>query len=199
MVHKRRSRVSGSGRSQNALGPVRRKRRAGRRLILVLGGAASGKSQYALDLARSYGRRAFVATAQALDQEMAERISRHRKGRGSDWTTAEVPVDLVGWLENESLKYQSIVLDCLTLWLSNLKGRGTSDEDVIDATAALLRTLDEAKGCVVVVTNELGLGLVPIEAGARAFRDLAGKVNQQFAELADEVHFVVSGVALRIK
>jgi len=165
----------------------------------VLGGAASGKSQYALDLARSYDRRVFVATAQALDQEMAERISRHRKGRGSGWTTAEVPIDLVGWMEKESSEYQAIVVDCLTLWLSNLKGRGTSDEDVVSLTTELIRALHKVKGCVIAVTNELGMGLVPMEVGARTFRDLAGKVNQQFAEAADEVHLVISGLTVRLK
>ncbi len=177
-----------------------KKARKGRsRLILVLGGAASGKSQMALDLAGEVGPRAFVATGQALDREMKIRIERHQATRSSDWETAEVPADLARWFSGNRNSYQTIVLDCLTLWLSNLKGRKLHDVAVFDATDDLLQAIRLTKARVVIVSNELGLGLVPATKNVRAFRDLAGRVNQQVAAEADEVYLTVSGLPLRLK
>ena len=194
------------------------------RLIFVLGGAASGKSQIALDLARGLAppqavpvpvrrgqtpradagkgvspRFAFVATGQALDREMAVRIVRHQATRSADWETAEVPADLAEWFSGNGKSYQTIVLDCLTLWLSNLKGRKLNDGAVFDATDGLLQAIRMTKARVVIVSNELGLGLVPATKAVRAFRDLAGRVNQQVAAEADEVYLIVSGLSLRLK
>jgi len=169
------------------------------KLILVLGGAASGKSQAALDLAGQRGPRAFVATGQALDREMKVRIERHQATRSSDWETAEVPVEIEKWVTGNCKNYQSIVIDCLTLWLSNMKGRRLGDLAIADATADLLLAIRRTKAHVVVVSNELGLGLVPATKAVRAFRDLAGRVNQQVAAEADEVYLVVSGLPLRLK
>ncbi|MCX5720758.1 MAG: bifunctional adenosylcobinamide kinase/adenosylcobinamide-phosphate guanylyltransferase [Nitrospirae bacterium] len=177
-----------------------KKARKGRsKLILVLGGAASGKSQVALDLAGEAGPRAFVATGQALDREMKVRIERHQATRSSDWETAEVPADLAEWFCGNRNSYQTIVLDCLTLWLSNLKGRKLHDVAVLDATDDLLQAIRLTKARVVIVSNELGLGLVPATKNVRAFRDLAGRVNQQVAAEADEVYLTVSGLPLRLK
>lgn len=194
--------------------PVRRKRlgrgkgekvslsRRGR-VILVIGGASSGKSDAALDLAgkglAKRAARAFIATGQPLDDEMADRILRHQTSRGSAWKTEEVPVDLEAWFQKHGRDYRTIVLDCLTLWLSNLRERGVPDSHVHDLVSALLRAIRAASATVVVVTNELGLGLVPPDASARRFRDLAGQVNQQFADEADEVYFIISGLPVRIK
>lgn len=169
------------------------------KLILVLGGAASGKSQAALDLAGQVGPRAFVATGQALDREMKVRIERHQATRASDWETAEVPADLAEWFSESGHSYQVIVLDCLTLWLSNLKGRRLRDVVVAEATTDLLHAIRATKARVVIVSNELGLGLVPATKTVRAFRDLAGRVNQQVAAEADEVYLTVSGLPLRLK
>ena len=169
------------------------------KLILVLGGAASGKSQAALDLVGQRGPRAFVATGQALDREMKVRIRRHQATRSSDWETAEVPTDIGVWIRKNSMNYQWIVIDCLTLWLSNLKGRRLRDSAISDATADLLLAIRRTKACVVVVSNELGLGLVPATKTVRAFRDLAGRINQQVAAEADEVYLVVSGLPLRLR
>ena len=169
------------------------------RLILVIGGASSGKSVAALALAGRSARRVFVATGQPLDEEMAERIERHRVSRGSEWETAEVPVDLVEWFQEKGLGYRTILLDCLTLWLSNLRERGVSDRQVPELTARLLKAIRATGARVVIVTNELGLGLVPMESSGRAFRDLAGRVNQLAALEADEVHLAVAGQAMRIK
>jgi adenosylcobinamide kinase/adenosylcobinamide-phosphate guanylyltransferase len=174
-----------------------RKRRA--KLILVLGGAASGKSQAALDLAGQAGQRAFVATGQALDREMKVRIERHQATRSSDWVTAEIPVDLAKWLNANGHDYQLIVLDCLTLWLSNLLRRRLRDLAVSEATGNLLHAIRATRARVVIVSNELGLGLVPATKAVRAFRDLAGQVNQQVAAEADEVYLAISGLLLRLK
>ncbi len=169
------------------------------RLILVIGGAASGKSQAALELAGHARPRAFVATGRALDREMAERIRRHRAARPTDWVTAEVPLDVADWFRTDGSRYRAIVLDCLTLWLSNLQGARVTGPRALAKVEELLRAIRATKARVVVVTNELGLGLVPVNAAARAFRDLAGRTNQQIAEAADEVYFVVSGQRLRMK
>ena len=177
-----------------------KKVRKGRsKLILVLGGAASGKSQVALDLAGQVGPRAFVATGQALDREMKARIERHQATRSSDWETAEVPTDIAKWLGSNCKSYQSIVIDCLTLWLSNLRGRRLHDLAVSEATADLLHAIRATRTRVVIVSNELGLGLVPATKAVRAFRDLAGRVNQQVAAEADEVYLTISGLPLRVK
>jgi len=174
-----------------------RKKRS--KLILVLGGAASGKSQAALDLAGQAGPRAFVATGQGLDREMASRIERHRATRSADWETVEVPVDIAAWVIRNSKGYQSIIIDCITLWLSNLRGLCLSDLAVSDATADLLHAIRTTRARVVIVSNELGLGLVPATKAVRAFRDLAGRVNQQVAAEADEVYLTISGLPLRLK
>ena len=176
-----------------------RKRRKESRLILVLGGAASGKSQVALDLAGQVGPRAFVATGQALDREMKVRIERHQATRSSDWETAEVPADLAKWFSDNGKSYQTIVLDCLTLWLSNLQRQRQRDVAVCEATEDLLHTIRATRARVVIVSNELGLGLVPATKAVRAFRDLAGRVNQQVAAEADEVYLTISGLPLRLK
>jgi adenosylcobinamide kinase/adenosylcobinamide-phosphate guanylyltransferase len=172
-------------------------------VILVIGGASSGKSAVALKLAgrgvAKRAARAFVATGQPLDDEMADRIRLHQASRGAEWQTEEVPVDLAAWFEKHGRGFRAVILDCLTLWLSNLKERGVPDGRVSDLVATLLRAMRDSKARVVVVSNELGLGLVPADASARRFRDLAGKVNQQAAGAADEVYFVVAGQAIRVK
>ena len=178
---------------------MKQARKGRSKLILVLGGAASGKSQAALDLAGQVGPRAFVATGQALDREMKMRIERHQAARSSDWETAEVPVDIAAWFSGNSHCYQTIVIDCLTLWLSNLRGRRLPDLAVSEATVDLLDAIRATRARVVVVSNELGLGLVPATKAVRAFRDLAGRVNQQVATEADEVYLTISGLPLRLK
>jgi adenosylcobinamide kinase/adenosylcobinamide-phosphate guanylyltransferase len=178
---------------------MKQARKGRSKLILVLGGAASGKSQAALDLAGQAGPRAFMATGQALDREMAARIERHRATRSADWETVEVPVDIAAWVIRNSQCYQSIIIDCITLWLSNLRGLRLSDLAVSEATADLLHAIRTTRARVVIVSNELGLGLVPATKTVRAFRDLAGRVNQQVAAEADEVYLTISGLPLRLK
>lgn len=168
-------------------------------IIFVLGGAASGKSDVALALAGEGRPKAFVATGQGLDDEMIRKISRHRATRSAEWETAEVPVALAAWFSGEGLRYRTILLDCVTLWLSNLIGSGVSEPAITTRVTALLKAIRKTSARVVIVSNELGLGLVPADPSARAFRDVAGRVNQQIAAAADEVHLVVSGIPLRMK
>ena len=169
------------------------------RVILVLGGAASGKSQAALKKAGRTAPKAFVATGQALDAEMRARIARHRATRSQDWDTAEVPRDLAAWFRSKGKAYRTIVVDCLTLWLNNQCGRRVAKADLAADVSDLIEAIRDTSAKVVLVSNELGFGLVPMSRRARAFRDVAGRVNQQVAEAADEVYVVISGQSLRLK
>jgi adenosylcobinamide kinase/adenosylcobinamide-phosphate guanylyltransferase len=171
----------------------------GSRLMLVIGGGASGKSAKALQLAGRSRPRIFVATGQSLDEEMAARIRRHQAERGAGWDTAEVPMELAAWFEDHRDRYRVIVLDCMTLWLSNLLGSGVPDSDIPDRVSGLLKAIHAMQSRVIVVTNELGMGMVPFDPETRRFRDLAGHVNQQFARAADRVYFVVSGCSVQVK
>jgi adenosylcobinamide kinase / adenosylcobinamide-phosphate guanylyltransferase len=171
----------------------------GSRVTLVIGGGASGKSAKALELAGRSNPRMFVATGQPLDEEMAGRIRRHQAERGAGWETAEIPMELTAWFEEHRGRYRVIVLDCMTLWLSNLLGSGVSDSDIPDRVNDLLQAIHRTRSHVIIVTNELGMGVVPFDSETRRFRDLAGHVNQQVARAADRVYFVVSGCSIQMK
>lgn len=181
--------------------PNRRKpvRKARGRIVLVLGGAASGKSEYALGIAGPRNPSAFVATGQGLDEEMAARIARHQATRSADWETVEEPLEVEAWFTEHGLQYRTILFDCVTLWLSNLIGAGVNEATIHMRVGALLKSMQAASARVVIVSNELGMGLVPAEPATRGFRDLAGRVNQLIAGTADEVYLVVSGIPLRLK
>ena len=174
-------------------------RRTKGRILLVLGGASSGKSETALRLAGASRPRAFVATGQALDGEMAARIARHQSERTQDWDTIEEPINVEAWIAKHGSQYRTILFDCVTLWLSNLVGISLNEQNILARTGALLEAMRTVGSRVVIVSNELGLGLVPAEPHTREFRDMAGRVNQQIAAEADEVHFVVSGIPIRLK
>lgn len=195
----RRTPTRGPQRAGISTGSIKRSGRRPSTLILVLGGAASGKSQAALELAGEARPRAFVATGQALDQEMAGRIRRHQASRSPDWHTAEVPMDLGGWLRSRGSRYRTIVIDCLTLWLSNLQRNRVTDAAMPHRVGELLDAICTTSARVVLVSNELGLGLVPVSRAGRRFRDVAGKVHQQIATSADEVYFILAGRSLRVK
>lgn len=171
------------------------------RLILVLGGARSGKSSFALKRAEKDGtRRAFVATAEARDEEMAERIKRHRAERANRWSTYEEPLNLTRLLTEIADSHDVYLIDCITLWVSNLMAQGLQDEEIINKTKELSRVCVQMKDCsVYVVSNEVGLSVVPENPLARRFRDLTGRVNQILAEAAEEVYFIISGLPQRIK
>ncbi len=166
------------------------------RLILVLGGARSGKSAHAETLIEAQPAPwTYLATAQAFDAEMSERIATHRARRDRRWSTHDAPLDLVGALATPEAE-GPVLVDCLTLWLSNqmLAGR-----DVETETAGLVAALAAPRGFWVAVANEVGLGIVPDNALARRFRDAAGRLNQAVAAVADEVVFMVAGLPMRVK
>jgi adenosylcobinamide kinase/adenosylcobinamide-phosphate guanylyltransferase len=173
------------------------------KLIFVVGGASSGKSDVALGLAikgvDKAARRAFVATGEGLDEEMMAKIARHRLARSSEWETAEVPLDLAGWVEKQGEGYRVIVVDCLTMWLSNHHGRKSVAQQILRDMRTFLDAVKRSKARVVLVGNELGMGLVPLDAQSRRFRELAGAVNRLVAERADEAYLVVSGLSVRLK
>jgi adenosylcobinamide kinase/adenosylcobinamide-phosphate guanylyltransferase len=167
---------------------------------LVLGGARSGKSAFAQGAAEAKaaeagGRLVMVATAQAFDSEMAERIDRHRSDRGGAWTTVEAPLDLSGALDGLGAG-DVVVVDCLTLWLSNLMLDG---RDPAAAAVELAATVGRFEGTLWLVSNEVGFGIVPDNALARRFRDEAGRLHQALAQAADAVSLVVAGLSLRLK
>jgi adenosylcobinamide kinase / adenosylcobinamide-phosphate guanylyltransferase len=165
----------------------------------MLGGASSGKSEAALKLAGSLEPRAFVATGQGLDDEMVGRIARHQATRSADWETVEEPLEVEAWFAKQGPQYRTILFDCITLWLSNLVGIGLKESVILVRAGTLVRRMRTTAARVIIVSNELGFGLVPADPETRAFRDLAGRVNQQIAAGADEVHLVVSGLSLRLK
>lgn len=163
---------------------------------LFTGGARSGKSALAEARTLELGRPAvYIATAQAFDAEMTDRIARHRARRGAEWHTVSEPLDLPGALVGSDDGTPRLV-DCLTLWLSNLM---MAEADWRTELARLTAILPGQTGPIVFVTNEVGLGIVPDNALARAFRDAAGEVNQRIACLADEVTLAVSGLPLKVK
>ena len=167
------------------------------RATLVLGGARSGKSRFAEALVAAHaGPHVYLATAEAGDAEMAERIRRHRERRGAGWTTVEEPLDLPRALASAARDNAAVLVDCLTLWLSNLMAAG---RDVSHESRALIETLPRLAGPVVFVSNEVGLGIVPDNALARAFRDHAGLLHQSVAAVADRVYFVAAGLPLLLK
>jgi adenosylcobinamide kinase / adenosylcobinamide-phosphate guanylyltransferase len=165
-------------------------------IILITGGARSGKSTRAEARAREFaGRPVYIATAEALDSEMRERIAKHRARRGNGWLEQETPLELVRAID-ETDGGGARLIDCLTLWLTNLM---LADRDWEKEATALVETLGRQKSPVVLVTNEVGLGIVPDNALARRFRDAAGILNQMIARAADEVEFVVAGLPMRVK
>lgn len=164
---------------------------------LIVGGARSGKSRRALQLALEIGgQRTFIATAEASDAEMAERIGHHRAERGVEFRTREEPLDLVNALEAEVSPDGIVVVDCLTLWLSNLMHHG---RDVVAQTHALVALLSHSPGPIVLVSNEVGMGLVPETRLGREFRDAQGELNREVAAVCGRVEFMIAGLPLTVK
>jgi adenosylcobinamide kinase/adenosylcobinamide-phosphate guanylyltransferase len=166
-------------------------------VILVGGGARSGKSAFALARAAELGaRRAFIATAQAFDDEMRARIAAHVHERGALFETYEVPHALPEALAE--IDADVVVVDCLTLWLSNLLLQERTSDQIAAEVERLATVLERRRAHVVLVTNEVGMGIVPDNALARTFRDVAGRAHQRLAAMADEIHFAALGVLLRL-
>jgi adenosylcobinamide kinase/adenosylcobinamide-phosphate guanylyltransferase len=165
------------------------------RVTLVLGGSRSGKSRYAERLAAKVrGHKHYIATAEATDDEMQARIAAHRAQRGQGWITHEAPLALVKELKLCGAAF--VLIDCVTVWLGNLMYHGRDWRPEVAALGAALR---ETRARVVVVSNEVGMGLVPETPLGRAFRDAQGRANQQLAEVSDEVVFVAAGLPLWLK
>lgn len=169
------------------------------KIILVLGGARSGKSTYALKLAKKYKQVAFIATCQALDKEMEERIKLHKEARPKHWQTFEEPLGLDLLLKKMSTGFDCIIIDCLTLLVSNLLLAGGNQKTIEGKIERILVILQNKKGSAIIVSNEVGLGIVPEHELGREFRDIAGKVNQIVASKADKVLFMVAGLPVNIK
>jgi adenosylcobinamide kinase / adenosylcobinamide-phosphate guanylyltransferase len=165
--------------------------------ILVLGGARSGKSRHAEDLAlRHKGERIYIATAEPRDEEMQRRIAEHRRRRGTEWRIFEEPLELTNALQRACGDSRLVLVDCITLWLSNLL---MLERDVGQEIERLCMMLPGLRGEVILVSNEVGLGIVPENALARRFRDDAGFANQRIAAACDEVVVMVAGLALKLK
>jgi adenosylcobinamide kinase/adenosylcobinamide-phosphate guanylyltransferase len=170
------------------------------KVVLVLGGVRSGKSRYAQELATRGGRVAFVATAEALDGEMRQRIQRHRDERPASWTTIEEPVRLEDAVGGCNGKFDTILIDCLTVWTANLMEHEAQDCDRVLAHGdRLAEVLRDTSCSVILVSNEVGSGIVPNNEMSRAYRDLLGGINQRVAAAADEVILLVAGCPLVIK
>jgi adenosylcobinamide kinase / adenosylcobinamide-phosphate guanylyltransferase len=168
-------------------------------IILITGGARSGKSKYAEERARELGgRRVYVATAEAKDDEMSERIALHQKRRGTEWATIEEPVELPAALLAQRGRMDCALVDCLTLWLSNLLLRRDA-KYAHEKCAELVDVLPQLDFHIVVVTNEVGWGIVPDNPLGRQFRDLAGWANQSVAAAANEVVLTVAGIPMIVK
>lgn len=189
------------------IGGSRQRRRTGRTLseentktgarrLLILGGARSGKSALAEQLAGAHASRVYIATGAAGDKEMQERIALHRARRGPAWRTVEEPLDLAGALAGNDAEGAYLLVDCITLWLSNLMA---AEGDVEAAVEELAGTLADLRGTVALVSNEVGLGIVPDNALARRFRDIAGRANQRLAVACDQVVLVAAGLPLVLK
>lgn len=187
------------------------------KLFFILGGARSGKSAYALKLAESiHGKRLYLATAETLDEEMTERIKKHKRERGNNWTTIEEPIRVADVIRKNNPPssplrkggqggFNVILLDCLTLWISNLmhektgamgKGQGASIERIIEKFVSACKS---SRVNIIIVSNEVGMGIVPDNPLARQFRDIAGHANQKIAQAADEMYFVAAGIPVKIK
>lgn len=167
------------------------------RSLFVIGGARSGKSRHAQRLAEACGEPCvFIATAQAFDDEMTDRIARHRADRDDHWRTVEAPIDLPDAIGEAGARGGVLLVDCLTLWASNLL---LADRDASAATDTLLAAIAATPARIVLVANEVGLGIVPDNALARAFRDSAGIINQRVAAAVERVDLIVAGLPLRLK
>jgi adenosylcobinamide kinase/adenosylcobinamide-phosphate guanylyltransferase len=167
------------------------------RRLLVLGGARSGKSRIAQAIAEANeGRKVYVATAQAFDDEMRDRIHRHRADRDARWRTREAPLDLAAAIAAETAPGRVVLVDCLTLWLSNAL---LAERDLTAATQALGEAVAAARGPLILVSNEVGHGIVPDTPLGRVFRDAQGRLNQEMAALCERVVFVAAGCPVLLK
>jgi adenosylcobinamide kinase/adenosylcobinamide-phosphate guanylyltransferase len=171
-----------------------------KRIILITGGCRSGKSRFALDYAnRRFSKKIYLATAEVLDEEMGLRVENHKRARGPEWQTVEEPLGIVEKIVAYGDKAEAILLDCLTLWLTNLLLKWDDDSKIMNEVERLAEALKQVRATLIVVTNEVGMGIVPDNPLGRRFRDLSGMTNQTIAQAADTVVFMVSGLPLFLK
>lgn len=164
---------------------------------LILGGARSGKSRHAQKLAEACGlQRTYIATAEVLDVEMTDRISRHQADRDDSWQTVEAPIELYAAIEQACADRRSVLVDCLTLWLSNIM---LAEMDIEKEVQRLVETVQRVNGPLTLVSNETGMGIVPNSSLGRRFRDAQGRLNQQMAAVCEHVEFIAAGLPLRLK
>ena len=167
-----------------------------KKITFITGGARSGKSSYAEERAASHaGTKLYIATAEALDEEMRSRIELHKRRRGDKWQTIEEPIDIAPSIRDPK-GASCVLLDCLTLWLTNVMLR---NRDVKSESARLMDAIRACPAPVYIVSNEVGMGIVPADELSRAFRDEAGRLNQQIAAISDEAYIVVAGLPLKLK
>ena len=170
------------------------------KIILITGGARSGKSGFALTIAgRKKGKVAFIATAQAKDAEMKKRITLHKACRPKNWVTFEEPYDIASLLKKLAPSFRTAVIDCLTLWITNLIMKKADDACIEKEALKMLDVLNKSKIDAIFVTNEVGSGIGPDNKLARRFRDASGRINQLVARQANEMYFMISGVPLKMK
>jgi adenosylcobinamide kinase/adenosylcobinamide-phosphate guanylyltransferase len=172
----------------------------GKRMILITGGCRSGKSRFASDFANQhFSKKLYLATCEALDEEMAQRIEHHKKMRGPEWQTVEEPIKIVEGIRQYEDGVEVILLDCITLWLSNLLTKGNTDLKIMDEINRFLEMIKQTPASLVIVSNEVGMGIVPVDPLGRRFRDLSGMANQRIAQVAETVIFMVSGIPIFLK
>ena len=170
------------------------------KITFIIGGARSGKSRHAQELARGCGAGiVFIATGEAKDEEMERRIRIHRDERPQQWATVEEPRDLAAAVRGVTAGTSFVIIDCLTLWVSNLVCSGAAREAVEDAIRGVVRELKAIQARSIVISNEVGMGIVPENRLARMFRDLSGEANELLASVADEIHVVFAGIPLKLK
>ncbi|MCP4296772.1 MAG: bifunctional adenosylcobinamide kinase/adenosylcobinamide-phosphate guanylyltransferase [Proteobacteria bacterium] len=169
------------------------------KITLVTGGSRSGKSTFALSLAEPFSNKAFLATAQAFDKEMETRILRHQKEREDRFRTIEEPIEIANVIQRIHQTNEIMIIDCLTVWLGNLMHKFSDVEGDYSQIKELYRVLEEPPCDLIIVTNEVGLGIIPSNELSRKFRDYAGLLNQKVASLSDDVYLTVSGIPVKIK
>ena len=172
----------------------------GKKMILITGGCRSGKSRYALDYAnRHFSKKLYLATCEILDEEMAQRVENHKRMRGPEWQTIEEPIEIVDKIRQYGNKVEVMLLDCITLWLSNFLLKWDNDSRLMDEVDRLTESIKQSQATFIIVSNEVGMGIVPADPLGRRFRDLSGMTNQRIAEGADAVIFMVSGIPIFLK
>jgi adenosylcobinamide kinase/adenosylcobinamide-phosphate guanylyltransferase len=172
----------------------------GKGMIFITGGCRSGKSRFALDYANQhFSKKLYLATCEALDEEMVQRIEHHKKMRGPEWQTVEEPLEIINKIRQYGNEVEVILLDCITLWLSNLLMRRMDDVEIMDEVSRFIDTIKQTPVSLIIVSNEVGMGIVPADPLSRRFRDLSGLANQKIVEVAETVIFMVSGIPFFLK